>query len=844
MPTPPTQSRSQALISKVLHHALTVLGESDGMVAKQEVHRRLRQDLSFTEWETELAGTKKVVRWQTALWYTTDAARAGFMEKSGSGLWRITAEGREALKLGPEGLLAASREGYRKWHGSKKSTSGTTKAISVTRGQVLRASLQLLERIAGRTLVWNEVAQRIAPLLPEDTLEELSSRDADWQGSYAYRTFAVASRAGFLVRDNGRLTLTEAGIAALAEWSEPQDLWEAARQSAGKDPEAGAERIPYLGKITNSGNTPQALYHVHSDAIGHMMGGIRQGTLALPDIQRPFVWKNTKVRDLLDSLFRGFPFGYLLTWKSPEGVAHATLGGHTARATLPDALVIDGQQRLTSLYAVMTGQPVMDKEFRQRHIKIAFHPISARFEVSDAAIRRNREWIPDISAVFTNEMGALAVVQEYLKRLEEVREIEPEHRQAVESNVNRLVNLRNLPVTVLQIGAQANEEQVAEIFVRINSQGQRLNQADFILTLLAVFWEEGRQALEEFAKQCRLPSALGEASPFNYKLQPGPDAMVRVVVAVGHRRARLSAAYQVLRGKDAQSGEISAAIRDRNLKALAEAQEQVLSPAHWHEFLKVLSAAGFKHKKLIWSELSALFAYSLFLIGRTQFDVPLGDLRRTIGRWYLMSIVTSRYVGGSSESAMEEDLARLRGVEGAEGFVAVFETVMKSELTKDFWEVTLPSRLESSSTRSLSPFFAAQGVLSAKALFSNLTIPELFDPTVASTKSDLEIHHLFPKAWLLRNGITSPKEYNQIANMGLLEWHANIAVGDEEPKTYVARLEERLREKCGWKEEDFTEANRLHALPEEWWELDYEDFLRQRRDLMAGLIQEAFERIG
>jgi hypothetical protein len=843
MPDPQVKGRSRALTSKVLFHVLKVLAESDGLVAKQEIHRRLLADLDFTEWESEEAGKSRAPRWRSALWYTTDASRAGFMEKSGGGQWRITASGREALNMQPLELLDAARAGYKEWRQSHAGSS-TKRASSITRGQVLRASLQLLERTAGRMMFWREVSQRITSLLPEETLEELEAKNADWQGDFTYSTFARATRAGFLVRDRGNLTLTDAGLSAMQEWPAPEELWEAARQSAGRDPEEGAERIPYLGKVVNSAGTPQTLYHVHQDHLGHMMGGIQQGTLALPDIQRPFVWKNTKVRDLLDSLFRGFPFGYLLTWKSPEGVAHATLGGHASRTALPDALVIDGQQRLTSLFAVMAGKPVMDKEFRQRRIKIAFHPISARFEVSDAAINRNREWIPDLSEVFTNEMGALDVVQRYLKNLAEVRDIEPEHRQAVETNVNRLVNLRNLPVTVLQIGARANEEQVAEIFVRINSQGQRLNQADFILTLLAVFWEEGRQALEEFAKQCRIPSVEGEASPFNHKLQPGPDALVRVVVAVGHRRARLSAAYQVLRGKDARTGEISAEAREKNLNGLSEAQAQALSPIHWHEYLKILSSAGFRHKKLIWSEITALFGYSLYLIGKTQFDVPADELRRIIGRWYMMAVVTSRYVGGSSESAMEEDLARLRDVEGAAGFVQALERAMESELTRDFWEVTLPSRMESSSTRSLAPFFAAQSVLGSKALYSNLTMTDLFDPTRVSTKSDLEIHHLFPKAWLQRNGITSPKEYNQIANMGLLEWQANIAVSDEDPKTYVPRLEGRLMEKSNWTEADLAEANRLHALPEEWWEMDYEDFLQQRRELMADLIREAFHRVG
>lgn len=833
-----TPSRSRLLTSKVLHHVLTVLAESDGRVPKQEIHQRLESDLEFSEWEASPAGSTGRPRWRSALWYTTDAARAGFLEKSGNGLWRITAEGRKALDLGPEGVLDAAKAGYRKWRKSR-GPSKPSGSKGVVRGELLRASLRLLERTPGRSMVWSDVAKRVGPLLPEETLEALETRDADWKHSFAYGTFAVASRAGFLVRQSGVLTVADAGLTALDEWTEPQDLWEAARLAGGKTSDADAEKIPYLGRTADYSRHAQTLYQVQSDSIGHLMGSIRQGTLALPDIQRPFVWKNTKVRDLLDSLFRGFPFGYLLTWKSPDGIAHATLGGHESASPVPYALVIDGQQRLTSLFAVMTGQPIVDKQFKKRHIRIGFHPISARFEVADAAIRKNPEWIADISRIFTDEMGALSVVRSYLERLEKHREITDEHRRAVEANVSRLVNLKNMLVHVLQIGTDANEEQVAEIFVRINSKGQRLNQADFILTLLAVFWEEGRQDLEAFARACRAPPGDDEPSPFNRKLQPGPDALVRVVVTVGHHRARLAAAYQVLRGKDARTGEVSAEIRQRNLEILAAAQSEALSVSNWHEFLKVLSAAGFRHKKLIWSEVSALFAYSLFLIGRTRHSVPLSELRRVIGRWYLMSVVTSRYVGGSAESAMEEDLGRLRDISDAAGFVAALESAMQAELTNDFWQVTLPSRLESSSARTLSPFFAAQSVLGAKALFSSLNIAELLDPSAASTKSDLEIHHLFPKAWLQKNGVTSPREYNQVANMGLLEWSSNIAVSDDAPADYAPRLEERM----GWSDAEAAEAYHLHALPEEWWDLDYEDFLHQRRELMAEVIREAFDRI-
>ncbi len=111
-----------------------------------------------------------------------------------------------------------------------------------------------------------------------------------------------------------------------------------------------------------------------------------------------------------------------------------------------------------------------------------------------------------------------------------------------------MFDLRKYPFTALEVASSVDEEQVADIFVRINSEGVKLNQADFTLTLLSVFWDSGRAALEEFCRASRVPA--GVASPFNYHLQPEPDQLLRTAVAVGFGRGRLKSVYQILRGKD------------------------------------------------------------------------------------------------------------------------------------------------------------------------------------------------------------------------------------------------------------------------------------------------------
>src|SRR5688572_8003426 len=127
--------------------------------------------------------------------------------------------------------------------------------------------------------------------------------------------------------------------------------------------------------------------------LGSLVEFIDLGEIGLPDIQRPFVWKNAKVRDLFDSMYRGYPVGYLLFWKNAYADNSRSIGKEGKQRT-PGLLIVDGQQRLTSLYAVMKGKPVLRADFTAEPIEIAFNPLDGSFEVADAAIRRDRSYIP------------------------------------------------------------------------------------------------------------------------------------------------------------------------------------------------------------------------------------------------------------------------------------------------------------------------------------------------------------------------------------------------------------------------------------------------------------------
>jgi hypothetical protein len=572
--------------------------------------------------------------------------------------------------------------------------------------------------------------------------------------------------------------------------------------------------------------------------LGGLLHYIEIGDIALPDIQRPFVWSNAKVRDLFDSMYRGFPVGYFLFWENITGGGTKQIGVGTKQHTVARLLIVDGQQRLTSLFAVFRGRKVLDEDYKERQIEVAFRPRDGKFEVADIAIRRDPEWIANISLLWASGQSSYQMVKAFLKQLAVAKgALTDADENQISHNLDRLFDLQKYPFTALEIAATMDEEQVADIFVRINSEGVRLNQADFILTLMSVFWDDGRRALEQFCRSARQAPAPGSPpSPFNHFIQPDPAQLLRVAVALGFERGRMKSVYQILRGKDMDTGEFSASRRDDQFALLQTAQGEVLNLMHWHQYLSSLIGAGFRSGEMISSQTALLYAYAFYLIGRKRFALPEYRLQRLIGRWFFAASLTGRYTS-SPETVMDGDLNRLKGVKDGEAFVVMLEGLMANDLTNDFWTVTLPFNLDSSSARNpeLFAYMAAQNRLGAPVLFSHKKVAELLDPAIKATKKSLERHHLFPRAWLERNDVDDLKQINQVANFALLEWPDNIDISDTSPSEYVAQLKGRFSP------EQWLAMHENHALPPGWEEMTYEQFLPERRKLMAAIIRRGFE---
>ncbi|MGA0164767.1 MAG: hypothetical protein ACO3LE_11105, partial [Bdellovibrionota bacterium] len=295
------------------------------------------------------------------------------------------------------------------------------------------------------------------------------------------------------------------------------------------------------------------------------------------------------------------------------------------------------------------------------------------------------------------------------------------------------------------------------------------------------------------------------------------------------------AIYSVLRGKDMATDQFSDSLRDEQFEKLKEYHSEVLNLTNWHEFHKCLQLAGFRNENMISSRLAILYAYALFLIGRCEHKIDLAELRPIIAKWFFMCSITSRYTG-SPETRFERDLNDFKDCKNAQEFLNAIENIISTELTDDFWSISLPNDLNTSSARSpsLYAYHAALNLLDAKALFSKMKVSELVDPSVRGNKAALEKHHLFPKKFLERKGISGQRKTNQIANFALVEWSDNIKISDDDPAAYFPKLIERY---------DQNERAQLyfwHALPDGWESMNYEVFLEKRRRAIAAVIREGF----
>lgn len=578
--------------------------------------------------------------------------------------------------------------------------------------------------------------------------------------------------------------------------------------------------------------------------VGDLLSDVRNGKVGLPDLQRPFVWKDSKARDLLDSMLKGYPIGYIMLWQSPEDYATVNHIGTNDKAYIqPDYLVIDGQQRLTALLAAISGIKVKDNNYAERQIRIAFNPLTREFAVWTEAYERNPEWISGISAVFIADANhdVPKFRRQFIKDCNSGRQkngkaiLTDDEEEIIETNINELLNLSIYTLPTLRINAKATEEDVAEVFVRVNSGGQKLTEKNFIETLLAVYDNDVHDKIDKFCADSRIPK---DGTAYNFILKVDPSHLIRMAVAVGFRRARLRYAYMLMRGKDLETGVVTKEEMDANLTKFKNALAEVTNLNNWHTFMGLFAEAGYVNGNIVASSNAVVFCYVLYLLGKYDYKVQPITLQKIIKKWIFMSTITYFYTG-STESEVEKQFADLRNVKTADEFVLYLEGVIYTKFTDDYFNLTLPADLMSAAATSPAWFgyIAALNVLGTPMLFSTTTLAAKLLPGASGDKKAVDKHHIFPKNYLTGIGYTSDRDRNQIANFTYLDYNTNIDISDYPPADYV----ERYRQKLG--EDGYKKTCAENALPVDFEKMSYPDFLEQRRQLMAGIVKQAYQKL-
>lgn len=600
-------------------------------------------------------------------------------------------------------------------------------------------------------------------------------------------------------------------------------------------------------------------YEIEKHTVDTVLSWIKTREVVIPEIQRPFVWKATQVRDLIDSLYKGYPVGYLIVSRSHE---MRLKDGSMSKG---QRILIDGQQRVTALMAAILGRSVLNNEYKEKFIKIAYNPFADGdenlFEVQDQSHLKSKKWIADISVLFDDDFDDYEFIESYC------RENPDMDFKTLNKKIKRIVDIKTKDLGIIEISSELDIDTVTDIFIRINSKGAVLSQADFAMSKIAADEKYGgnilRKAIDYFCHVAVEPifydtllkndsqfiaSDLGKEMAWLRNdtgsiYDPSYEDMLRVSFIHMFSRGKLKDLVSLLSGRDFETRDYKEEIAEDSFKKLTEGIKHFMHQYYFEQFVLAVRGAGFVSNKLISSQNVLDFAYVVFLKLALSGEVGKTEIKRYVSKWLVMSILTGRY-SASPESRMDQDIRNIN----EKGVVKYLEEIEKAELSDAFWEFGLPQKLDTpnSAAPALSAYFAAQIVLGDKGLFSaTSTVRDLYGAS--------DVHHIFPKAYLQRTGILDNRAiYNQVANYVYLDTPINITIGDKSPNVYFKDAFESARETgtvfgYSMTEEELKDNLIMNCIPIEIENWDYNDyqakFLVQRRKMMAKKIQDYYNKL-
>lgn len=589
-------------------------------------------------------------------------------------------------------------------------------------------------------------------------------------------------------------------------------------------------------------------YAVNQQLIETLLAWVNSGEIAIPEIQRPFVWDSSKVRDLMDSLYQGYPIGYVIAWRNPN------VRLKDGSLSEGKKILIDGQQRITALTAAILGQYVVNKTYQRVKIKIAFHPIDERFEVQNPAILKDKTWLPDISQAINGDLFEIA---------DQYFELNPDvDKKQVRNAFSNLMNIPKKQIGIIELAADLDIETVTEIFIRINSKGVVLSQADFVMSKIASNTDyngnELRKAIDYFCHLAIAPEFYKHIvdndkefsnSAFFQKMtwlktenedlyNPDYNDLIRVAFTTQFNRGRLSDLVSLLSGRNFETRTYEDSIAKSSFANLKIGVNNFINETNFKRFLMIIKSAGFISPKLIRSQNAINFAYIVYLKLK-DLGVNSVALESYVRRWLVFSILTGRY-SGSPESAFDFDIKQI----SQKSFNEYLKEKEEGELSEAFWNASLPQSLDTSVASS--PYFHVFLASQVKANDRGFLSKNFLVGDLISLRGD--IHHLFPKDYLKKNGLDR-RQYNQIANYVYMQSEINIKVGNKPPKDYFEIVKTQMfdnqQQVSGIStEQQLLDNLKMNCVPPEIQQMnidDYNNFLILRRKLMALKIKEYYQ---
>jgi len=589
-------------------------------------------------------------------------------------------------------------------------------------------------------------------------------------------------------------------------------------------------------------------YSVNQYPIQTILTWIQIGEIAIPEIQRPFVWDATKVRDFIDSLYNGYPVGYIIAWRNPD----VRLKDGTSATG--KRVLIDGQQRVTALMASLLGKEIIDKEYQKRKIVIAFHPVEKRFEVSNSAIQKDKQWIQDIAEIFHPNFSLLSFIDEYCAKNADF------NKDQIFKNIELLKGIVNNHIGLIELNSDLDIDTVTEIFIRINSQGVVLSQADFAMSKIAVNETYGgnilRKAIDYFCHMAVAPEFYKQLvdldkdftkTEYFQKMawlknenddlyDPSYTDMLRVAFTFKFKRGKLQDLVALLSGRNFETRNYEEEIARNSFENLSLGIKEYMNESNFKKFVMIIRSAGFIDSSMIRSQNALNFAYALYLHLR-ELKVNQAEIESFVRKWFVLSVLTSRY-SGSPESQFDYDIKQFSS--DPEKYL---QNTIDAELSDAYWKLRLPQQMDTSvsSSPSFNVFLAAQVKMNDKGFLSkDITVQDLI-----ALKGD--VHHIFPREYLKKQG-HSRGVYNQIANYVMAQSEINIAIGSKAPNVYFKQIMEQCNggklKYGGIKTMEELKANmEMNCIPEGIADMDsskYKDFLEERRKLMALKIMRYF----